>query len=148
MLNEDQVLNAFNNLTVEDSQQLKDINIRIGQNTLPWGKQAGGEVDDSGVIQMPYMVQNQLVEDFLRFMYDKGLVLDFDWSGWNKGREWYKSTDENKYENLDSLTILKLLTTIIRNDRFSDGALVQAFEQGTFPKLIDKLAKHKLTMQK
>lgn len=145
MLDEDQVLKAFNNLPTDDVQQLKDINVRIGQNTLPWGKWAGGDVDDSGVMQMPYMVQNQVVEDFVRFMYDKGLVLDFDWSGWNKGRAWFRSNDENKYENLDILTILKLLTTIIRNDRFNDGALVDAFEQGIFPKLIDKLVKYKLT---
>ena len=143
MLNEDEVLKAFNNLNPQDIKQLHDINYRIQSNTIPWGKQDGGEVDENGVMQWPYMVRNQVVDDFVRFMYDKGLVIDFDWSRWKKGREWYKSTDENKYKNLDSLTILKLLTAVIRNDHFSEGAIVGAFEQGVFPRLIDVLIKQK-----
>ena len=144
MSDTDRVLKAFENLTPDDIKQLEDINVRIQRNTIPWGKLDGGEVDENGVMQWPYMVRNQVVDDFVRFMYDKGLVIDFDWSGWKKGREWYKSTDENKYKNLDSLTILKLLTAVIRNDHFSESAIVNAFEEGTFPKLIDNLVKLKV----
>ena len=144
MSDTDRVLKAFENLTPDDIKQLEDINVRIQRNTIPWGKLDGGEVDESGVMQWPYMVRNQVVDDFVRFMYDKGLVIDFDWGGWKKGREWYRSIDENKYNNLDSLTILKLLTAVIRNDHFSESAIVNAFEEGTFPKLIDNLVKLKV----
>ena len=40
---------------------------------------------------------------------------------------------------IDIEMALKLLTAVIRNDRFNEGALVRAFEDGSFPKIIQKL---------
>ena len=72
-------------------------------------------------------------------MYENELVVSFDWSAWDEGREWYKNSNESKYEALDIPTALKLLTAVMRNDRFNEGALVSAFESGDFPKIINKL---------
>ena len=72
-------------------------------------------------------------------MYDKNLMVKFNWPEWQEGRDWYALQDDSKYAKLDVETCLKLLTAVIRNDRFNEGALVRAFEDGSFPKIIQKL---------
>lgn len=135
----DKTVNAFSNLNDGDWEQLVDINTRIQSHKGAWGKSQGGDTDQDGVMQMPYWVSDPLVTEFVTYMYASELIVNFDWSAWDKGREWYKSTDKTKYDTLDIPTALKLLTAVIRNDRFSDGALVSAFESGDFPKIINKL---------
>lgn len=135
----DASVNGFRNLTPKDLVQLQDINSRIQKNSDPWGTLKGGEPDNDGVIEMPYWVQNPLITEFATFLYEKDLIVAFNWGKWDAGREWYMSDDTTKYDKLDVDTALKLLTAIIRNDRFNEGALVRAFESGEFPKIINKL---------
>lgn len=59
-------------------------------------------------------------------------------SEWDEGRGWYADTNPAKYESLDHETALRLLTAVIRNDRFSEGALIGAFKGDTFPNIIGK----------
>lgn len=129
---------AVKNLTDEDWAQIEELNTQIQSHTGSWGKFEGGEKDESGAIQMPYALLDPLVHKFLEVWYDKNLVIPFDWSEWQEGRDWYANTDESKYDSLDSEKALKLLTAVIRNDRFNEGALMQAFESGAFPKIISK----------
>lgn len=130
---------AFSELSDETWEQFVDINNRVQSHEGSWGKTQGGETDENGVIQMPYSVPDPLVSEFVTFMYENELVVSFDWSAWDEGREWYKNSNESKYEALDIPTALKLLTAVMRNDRFNEGALVSAFESGDFPKIINKL---------
>ncbi|HPQ82201.1 MAG TPA: DUF6508 domain-containing protein [Candidatus Saccharimonas sp.] len=126
------------NLSNDDWQQIEELNSQIQSHTGSWGKMEGGDKDESGAIQMPYASPDPLVHKFLEVWYDKDLVIPFDWSEWDEGREWYTKTDESKYDSLNFETALKLLTAVIRNDRFNEGALMNAFESGDFPKIINK----------
>lgn len=130
---------TFSELSDETWEQFVDINNRVQSHEGSWGKTQGGETDENGVIQMPYSAPDPLISEFVAFMYENELVVSFDWSAWDEGREWYKNSNESKYEALDIPTALKLLTAVMRNDRFSEGALVSAFESGDFPKIINKL---------
>lgn len=132
-------VNGFRNLVPEDLEHLQDINSHIQKNNDPWGTQGGGETDSDGVIEMPYSVQNPLITEVVTFLYEKDLVVAFNWSEWDEGRAWFKSDDDSKFDKPDVEMALKLLTTVIRNDRFNEGALVTAFESGDFPKIINKL---------
>jgi hypothetical protein len=136
-------VNAFKNLPDEATKQLTNLNSRIQKHSGPWGESRGGDTDENGVMQMPWWEQNPLIGEFVKFMYDNNLIVNFDWGSWDKGREWYKSTDETKYDRLDVETALKLITAVVRNDRFHDGTLVNAFESGAFPKIINRLAEMK-----
>lgn len=142
-MNEDQsiekTIEAFTALSQEGIQQLSKLNDRIQAHQGLWGESRGGEKDENGVIQMPYINKDPIITDFLEFMYDNHLVVVFDWSKWDGGREWYKIEDDSKYNQLDTGTALKLLTAVIRNDRFNEGALVSAFDSGDFPKIINRL---------
>ena len=130
---------AFSELSDETWGQFVDINNRVQSHEGSWGETRGGETDEKGVIQMPYWVSDPLINEFVAFFYSNELIVNFKWSEWDEGRDWYKNSDESKYDALDVPTTLKLLTAVIRNDRFSDGALVGAFESGEFPKLINTL---------
>lgn len=139
----EQSLEAFNTLSDDAVKQLADINNRIQSHEGSWGKTKGGEKDENGVIQMPYVLKDPLIQEFLEFMYDNHLVVVFDWGQWQEGRDWYKSENAEKYNELNAETALKLLTAVIRNDRFNEGALVGAFESGDFPKIINRLVELK-----
>lgn len=123
-------------LTNEDWQEIEDLNAQIQSHTGAWGEIKGGEKDESGIIEMPYAVTDPLINKFLELWYGKELIVQFEWSKWDEGRKWYADTSDQKYKTLDQETALKLLTAVIRNDRFNEGALLRAFEDGEFPKII------------
>lgn len=129
----------MNRLSEADWGQVVEINKRIQSHEGPWGEIRGGVPDSSGVTEMPYSVLDPLINEFVSLWYEKDLVLLFDWASWQEGRDWYANDNDGKYETLDTETALKLLTAVIRNNRFNEGALLNAFESGVFPKIIDKL---------
>ena len=57
----------------------------------------------------------------------------------SKASEFFKDNDPLKFSKLNKEWVLKLLTTIARNDRFSDGAWAQLFESGDAQKLYRRL---------
>ena len=79
-----------------------------------------------GLFRCPYASPDPLVHKFLEAWYDKDLVIPFDWSEWGEGREWYANTDDSKYDSLNP-EIALLLTAVIRNDRFNEGAPYERF---------------------
>jgi len=129
---------AVAKLTDEDWKKIEELNGRIQSYEGSWGETKGGEEIKPGTIQMPFISYAPIVHEFLELWYDKGLIIPFSWSSWDEGSEWYANTDETKYDKLDNETALKLLTAVIRNDRFHEGALKHAFDDGDFPKIINK----------
>ncbi len=86
-----------------------------------------------------YLWSAPITFDAMKFLYDNNLIIDFDWSHWDEGREFYKNDDPNKYNSLDRELVLKLLTAVARNDRFNDGAWAALFESGSAQKLFTRL---------
>ena len=132
-------LEQFESLSTEDWKQITDLNARIQSHTGTWGQTRGDEKTESGEISVPYVTSAPLIYEFTRMWYDKNLVVLFNWSEWTEGREWYAHNDPQKYDILDAVTALKLLTAILRYDRFSDGALMGKLASGDFPKIINRL---------
>ena len=80
---------------------------------------------------IPHAFTNELAQEAMKFLYEKKLIINFNWAKWNEGREFLKNNDSKKYLNLDREYILKLLTAIARQDRFCDGVWGNLFESGT-----------------
>jgi hypothetical protein len=63
------------------------------------------------------------------------IVIKFNWPEWEEGRR--IANDANfDYDTIDIPTKCKLITAIVRNDRFNDGALIMAFESGWILKVL------------
>ena len=73
------------------------------------------------------------------FLYDNDLIIKFDWVEWDEGREFFINDDPNKYDSIDREWVLKLLTALVRNERFCDGAWARSFESGDAQKLFARL---------
>lgn len=80
-----------------------------------------------------------LAHKFMKFLYDNNLIVDFDWGSWQEGRDFFKDSSSQKYEKLNKLFILKLLTAVARNSRFNEGAWANLFETGEAQQLFKKL---------
>lgn len=129
---------AVAKLSNQDWKEIEEINSQIQAHTGAWGEMKGGDKDDQDRIQMPYADHNPLIYTFLDLWDDKNLIIQFDWSEWDEGREWFANKDESKYNTLDQETALKLITAVIRNGRFNEGALLRGFEDGDLPKIINQ----------
>ena len=89
----------------------------------------------------PHIDTPEVVFEFLEIVYKIGIVVDFDWMYWKKGKNILNSPTklEMDFTKLHALTLCKLITCIVRADRFNEGILVQNFQCGVIPKIIKAL---------
>ena len=85
-----------------------------------------------GVWTMPYARYHREVNRFLSIAYEDGWVRgDFAWGKWSKTPEAQSLRDDP--EVLATATVdqlAKLITVLVRQERFSEGSLMGAFEGG------------------
>ena len=96
-------------------------------------------IESIGVgMQMPYFVAGEEIEQFLSVVQDLGLIPIFDWMDWAEGKHIVSSADfRPKDHTLESHC--KILTVIIRGNRFNEGLVGNCFEQGLVLKLLKSM---------
>ena len=97
------------------------------------------DVNDPNSFIITPIIEIKIVHDFQKVLAKLGLIINFDWSGWDEGRIIAKKMN---FENLDTVTLLKLLTAFVRNNRFCDGALAARFEDRTIEKILKEVKKN------
>jgi hypothetical protein len=95
----------------------------------------------NGGLTMPYWEESSLVPTVQNVILDLKLTPVFDWIGWDYGKEIVMQKD-HEIPELDNLTLCKLLTVILRADRFNDGFLLLNFENGTMLKILQNLQRN------
>jgi hypothetical protein len=128
-------------LTTDDWQEIHSIYNEIVSHKGPFYETKGGEVEEDGVISMPYYDSAPIVIKTMQFLYDKKLIVDFDWGTWDKGREIFRRSGENKYADVSLIDCFKLLTAVARNSRFNEGVFDLFFESGDARLLIKQILK-------
>ncbi|WP_439601846.1 DUF6508 domain-containing protein [Devosia sp.] len=103
--------------------------------------------DEDGAILMPEYVQHPTASAFVQACYDdEWIATDFDWAAWATTREAASLRDDLGALEVATITqISKLLTVIVRQDRFVEGALASAFDSGLITRVLSRaatLAKH------
>jgi len=85
---------------------------------------------ESGSTIMPYAVLGDVAEAFLAAAYDHGWVLrDFHWVSWARSDEAQAlCSDPSVLVQAEPTQLLCLITALIRQDRFSEGTLLDAFK--------------------
>lgn len=102
------------------------------------GEWRGGETDENGVIQMPWVEYDPQVLEFLTALSTHGWVVPFDWPSWLPETKRLAEPDGVEAADLESLQ--RLLTTIVRQDRFVEGNLASAFESGLVVRILGRIA--------
>ena len=139
VLNENNYRERLYAFTHQDWQPLIGLIPKI-ESTSKFCEKAGGEKNEKGIVQFPYMIQAPIISEFLEIVYSLPIIIDFDWGSWNEGRK--IASDENfDFDTLDLTIKCKLITAIVRNDRFCEGALVSSFESGLILRILKSIEK-------
>ncbi|MBK9248771.1 MAG: hypothetical protein IPM69_11805 [Ignavibacteria bacterium] len=115
---------------------LDDIDREINFGNLHGMKEGTG-----GQLYAPYWESSEVVSRFIKLVYEMHIVFSFNWMEWEQGNEILRNNAQN-YDSLDSLTLCKLITTIVRADRFNDGYLIRCFEEGIVQKILVSLKRN------
>ena len=138
-MNEKDCEDRIEALTRQDWSPLLALIPKI-ENTSKFGEWSSGMADEEGVIHLPYCVPEPIVSQFLEIVYAIPIIISFDWGSWEEGRK--MANDDNfNFDCTNLLAKCKLLTAIVRNDRFCEGALVSAFESGLILKILKSIEK-------
>lgn len=92
------------------------------------------EAFTSHAVEFPIFTENEIIDQFSKCAYELKLVLPFDWMHWEEGRAFLE--EEKSFDGLDIVTLCKLVSAILRNDRFCEGYLASMFENGKILKIM------------
>lgn len=118
--------------------------IPVIEATTNFGSLGGGQQIDDGVYVGFYTIPGRLVTELVDKISGMGLVPVFDWNSWTEGMEMISKNDTD-YSKLELVTLTKLFTVMVRQDRFSDGFLIACFERGVMLSVL-KAIKTKLKL--
>lgn len=87
--------------------------------------------NQNGVEQVDYWSACEDVVRWQAALYERHVMLAFDWTNpeWTREMRRY-CVDPGLLATVDLLTIRKVLTTLLRTERFCEGSLAAAFERG------------------
>ena len=103
-----------------------------------------GEWEEENIL-FPYCIEAPIVSQFLHIVYRLPIIISFDWGAWEEGRK-IASNDDFDLDTLDLPAKCKLITAIVRSDRFSEGTLVSAFESGLILRILKSIEKQILPL--
>lgn len=138
ILNQQDCADRINAYTIQDWQPLLALIPKIETTSnFEW---AGGDKGKEGIIQFPYHHPTPIDSQFLKIVYAVPIIISFDWGSWDEGRK--MASDKGfDFDSIDLVTKCKLITAIVRNDRFCEGALVSACESGLIFKILRSIEK-------
>lgn len=79
-----------------------------------------------------------LESQFIRFCYHAPIIIVFDWMKWDEGKEAYRAKD---FEGKDIHYLCKLITMVVRSDRFTENLVYCEMQNGTLSMIIDEIEK-------
>lgn len=105
---------------------------------------SGGQVVDTVMVdgvekpvtQVPYPVYSEAVERLRSLVGQLGLILVYDWMDWD-GIHLYRGG--TGMADAPATDAVRMLTAIIRSERFGDGNIEGALADGTFQALLARL---------
>ncbi len=83
-------------------------------------------------------VSYDIINHVINVAYTMPLIVDFDWTTWEEGQSLLSIPDLD-YNKIDFLTKRKLITAILRKDRFCEGTLAYAIGSGLMLKILKSI---------
>jgi hypothetical protein len=95
------------------------------------GRWGGGERSADGVITMPYFDYDADASRFISDMYRLGWVQPFDWGAWAASDDGRALLDDpTAVAKADADDLVRLMTAILRGDRFNEGLIADFWAKG------------------
>jgi len=107
------------------------------EKTRKFGEFIDVKPDENGVYSLGWN-EYQIISRFRKVVYNMPIMISYDWMAWDEGRK-IASDQDFDFNTIEIPTKCKLITAIVRNDRFCDGALVSAFESGLILKILKSI---------
>ena len=99
----------------------------------------GEWVSSSG--QMPYTKWSRKTTEFVKACYELGWLERFDWGSWAWTEEAVRLRDDpDALEEATDHQISRILTVLLRQDRFAEGSLLQSLESGYMQRVLRRIA--------
>jgi len=136
-LKEDNYIEKIQSYTFLDWKTLLEL-IPIIEKTEEFSEMDGEVKIVDGVMILPHEHQHEIVCRFQEIANEMPIIIDFNWSSWDEGRRMLQDESFN-YDSIDIPTKCKLISAIVRNDRFCAGALVSAFRSGQMLKILKSI---------
>ncbi len=131
-------------MTADDLERLRRLAAYepvFGDPSFSPGTWEGGRPDEHGVIRMPWFSYNDTVDRFHRELAAARWVYPFDWPVWAATPEGGRLvSDPAAIATASAADLAKVLTSIVRGDRFHEGAFAAAFERGTIAAITRRAA--------
>lgn len=91
--------------------------------------------------QTPFAILSQQATDFLEACYELGSLESFNWARWSNTEEATELWDDPEaLEIATAHQISRILTVILRQEHFSNVALMSAFESGYLQRVLRRIA--------
>jgi len=139
VLDEQDCVEKLTSYTRQDWKPLFTLIPKI-ENTTVFGRWTEADKSNKGVIHSPCCKPSAIVSQFLETVYAIPIIIGFDWAAWEEGRNMAKDVNI-AFDSIELIAKCKLITAIVRNDRFCEGALVAAFESGLILNILKSMKK-------
>lgn len=116
--------------TVADLRAVAAFTEALTLSALVVGTWHGGVPEREGAsIQWPWVQYTPVVNEWVDSLYEHHVVVDYGEPGWDERMQAF-AVDPGRLRSADLLTVRKVLTTVVRRERFCDGAIESSFETG------------------
>lgn len=140
VLRPDNYIEKINSYTEQDWQPLLELIPKIEKIDKFGDDSEAMKLLKQGIIDMNPYEEHPIVQQFRDVVYSIPIMIDFNWGAWDEGREMVSNEDFD-YDTIDIPTKCKIITAIVRNDRFCSGRLIEAFESGMMLKVLKSIKK-------
>jgi hypothetical protein len=96
------------------------------------------EMLEQGEIYLGEQSKHALVQEFLDVVYGIPLIISFSWASWDEGRN-IMQAEAYDFDSLSLTEKCKLITGIVRSERFSSGVLTAEFNNGKILKILKSI---------
>jgi hypothetical protein len=103
-----------------------------------FGKVQESQKKAGAYLEFPHWIYTSKIADFNKMVYEMNIVIGFDWLEWKEGQAMLKDPNQD-YAQVDSITLCKLITLIVRGERFYEGYMNNCFENGSILKIVTAL---------
>lgn len=128
MTNREECLLHLAQMSGDQWKKIEDLFSEI-QSSSSFGKWETSAPQEDGSISLPYVQPSETMQHFIELMYALELVASFDWTSWDEGQRLLQRQELPIGDN-DAWTACRLITTMIRSDRFVEGSLLAFFQRG------------------